>query len=270
MQDEQQNEVEVAEEVETPPAEVSTSVKKAEVVEEIEDRRPKFIQGMEAFVDTKLFQGLMLITTIYALIGTDIAAWIGLSQAQYHVLHWVSFIALILFFVEWILQWICKDGYYDGGKGFFFWLDFIAALSLIPDVPWISEPLAAAMGLGGGAGGGLAIARAGRAARAGARAGRTMQALPYVCCRGTNRRAGPSQNLDPDGGMHGECDRLYAVIPGRRRVGRVPRAGGRSKGQCIRTLSVVVVQPASSDAGGVHDPTSEFFILYFRVYLHDK
>ena len=44
----------------------------------------------------------------------------------------------------------------------------------------------------------------------------------------------------------------------------------RSKGQCIRTLSVVVVQPASSDAGGVHDPTSEFFILYFRVYLHDK
>ena len=172
MQDEQQNEVEVAEEVETSPAEVSTSVKETEVAEEIEDPRPKFIQNMEAFVDTKLFQGLMLITTIYALIGTDIAAWVGLSQEQYHVMHWVSFIALILFFVEWFLQWACKDGYFDGGKGFFFWLDFIAALSLIPDVPWIAEPLAAAMGLGGGAGGGLAIARAGRAARAGARAGR--------------------------------------------------------------------------------------------------
>lgn len=173
MQDEQQNnEVEVAEDVETSPAEVSTSAKEPEVAEEIEDPQPTFIQKMEAFVDTKLFQGLMLITTIYALIGTDIAAWVGLSQSQYHVLHWVSFIALILFFVEWFLQWICKDGYFDGGKGFFFWLDFIAALSLIPDVPWIAEPLAAAMGLGGGAGGGLAIARAGRAARAGARAGR--------------------------------------------------------------------------------------------------
>ena len=172
MQDEQQNEVEVAEEVETSPTEVETSAKETEVAEEIEVSEPTFINKMEAFVDTKLFQGLMLVTTIYALIGTDIAAWVGISQASYHVLHWISFIALILFFVEWFLQWICKDGYFDGGKGFFFWLDFIAALSLIPDVPWIAEPLAAAMGLGGGAGGGLAIARAGRAARAGARAGR--------------------------------------------------------------------------------------------------
>ena len=172
MQDEQQNEVEVAEEVETSPTEVETSAKETEVAEEIEVSEPTFINKMEAFVDTKLFQGLMLVTTIYALIGTDIAAWVGISQEQYHVLHWISFIALILFFVEWFLQWICKDGYFDGGKGFFFWLDFIAALSLIPDVPWIAEPLAAAMGLGGGAGGGLAIARAGRAARAGARAGR--------------------------------------------------------------------------------------------------
>lgn len=172
LRDEQQNEVEVAEEVETAPTEVGTSAREPEVAEEIEVSERTFIEKMEAFVDTKLFQGLMLITTIYALIGTDIAAWAGLSQGGYHILHWVSFIALILFFVEWILQWICKDGYYDGGKGFFFWLDFIAALSLIPDVPWIAEPLAAAMGLGGGAGGGLAIARAGRAARAGARAGR--------------------------------------------------------------------------------------------------
>ena len=179
MQDEQQNGVEVAEEVETSPAEVETSpaevsasAKGTEVPEEIEDPRPKLIQNMEAFVDTKLFQALMLITTIYALIGTDIAAWVGISQEQYKIMHTVSFIALILFFVEWFLQWICKDGYFNGGKGFFFWLDFIAALSLIPDVPMIAEPLAAAMGMGGGAGGGLAIARAGRAARAGARAGR--------------------------------------------------------------------------------------------------
>jgi len=179
LQDEQQNEVEVAEEVETSPAEVSASpaevsasAKGTEVPEEIEDPRPKLIQNMEAFVDTKLFQALMLITTIYALIGTDIAAWVGISQEQYKIMHTVSFIALILFFVEWFLQWICKDGYFNGGKGFFFWLDFIAALSLIPDVPMIAEPLAAAMGMGGGAGGGLAIARAGRAARAGARAGR--------------------------------------------------------------------------------------------------
>ena len=176
MQDEQQNEVEVAEEVETSPAEVSASPAEvsasAKETEEIEDSRPQFIQKMEAFVDTKLFQALMLITTIYALIGTDIAAWVGISQEQYKIMHTVSFIALILFFVEWFLQWMCKDGYFNGGKGFFFWLDFIAALSLIPDVPMIAEPLAAAMGMGGGAGGGLAIARAGRAARAGARAGR--------------------------------------------------------------------------------------------------
>ena len=176
LQDEQQNEVEVAEEVETSPAEVSASPAEvsasAKETEEIEDSRPQFIQSMEAFVDTKLFQALMLITTIYALIGTDIAAWVGISQEQYKIMHTVSLIALILFFVEWFLQWMCKDGYFNGGKGFFFWLDFIAALSLIPDVPMISEPLAAAMGMGGGAGGGLAIARAGRAARAGARAGR--------------------------------------------------------------------------------------------------
>ena len=125
MQDEQQNEVEVAEEVETSTAEVSASpaevsASPAEVsasakeTEEIEDSRPQFIQKMEAFVDTKLFQALMLITTIYALIGTDIAAWVGISQEQYKIMHTVSLIALILFFVEWFLQWMCKDGYFNG------------------------------------------------------------------------------------------------------------------------------------------------------------
>ena len=124
LQDEQQNEVEVAEEAETSPAEVSASPAEvkasAKETEEIEDSRPQFIQKMEAFVDTKLFQALMLITTIYALIGTDIAAWVGISQEQYKIMHTVSLIALILFFVEWFLQWMCKDGYFNGGKGFFF------------------------------------------------------------------------------------------------------------------------------------------------------
>ena len=56
LQDEQQNEVEVAEEVETSPAEVSASPAEvsasAKETEEIEDSRPQFIQKMEAFVDT--------------------------------------------------------------------------------------------------------------------------------------------------------------------------------------------------------------------------
>ena len=102
MQDEQQqNEGEVDEEVETAPTEVGTSAREPEVAEEIEVSKPTLINKMEAFVDTKLFQGLMLITTIYALIGTDIAAWVGISQEQYKIMHTVSLIALILFFVEW-------------------------------------------------------------------------------------------------------------------------------------------------------------------------
>lgn len=46
--------------------------------------------------------------------------------------------AMVLFAIEIILNSIVIDDY---KYSFFFWLDIIATLSLIPDIDWIADPI---------------------------------------------------------------------------------------------------------------------------------
>ena len=121
-----------------------------------------------AFVNNPVVSSLMMIATIYALIGLDFVAWFKMPSKYDMIIDVTSAIALFLFFAEFGLKTYAEQGYV---WSFFFWLDFVAAVSLVPDVPWIVDPIKNYFGLGVG-GSALSLARAGRAARAGARAGR--------------------------------------------------------------------------------------------------
>merc|ERR1719235_1582465 len=64
---------------------------------------------------------------------------------------------------------------------FFFWLDSIATASLIPDIPWLFSLAVNMYGtVGTGAGADYGLARAGRAARVGTRAGRIVRLVKLV------------------------------------------------------------------------------------------
>jgi hypothetical protein len=78
---------------------------------------------------------MMTLITIYALIGDDIRAFSTTKSAD---IYFYSFhtIALILFALEIMVQSCVVD---DFKYGLLFWLDVIATLSLILDIPMILD-----------------------------------------------------------------------------------------------------------------------------------
>lgn len=85
------------------------------------------------FIDGKFVTILMTMVTLWALFGDDIR--LGATNKAVDFWFYLSFlISLVLFFVELIVTSIVLPEY---KYSFFFWLDVIATVSLIPDVPWI-------------------------------------------------------------------------------------------------------------------------------------
>ena len=84
----------------------------------------------------------------------------------------ITFLCFLLFTFEWIILTWCAPEYL---WSFFFFLDALAAASLIPDVIELFAPTPDAKGSVGGGTDSLTIARAGRAARAGTRAARIVR-----------------------------------------------------------------------------------------------
>ena len=77
----------------------------------------------------------MAFVTIYALVGDDLRLWT--MDKWVDVYHYSALmICFILFTVEIIVNSIALD---DFKYSFYFWLDIIATLSLIPDIIWMSE-----------------------------------------------------------------------------------------------------------------------------------
>jgi len=77
----------------------------------------------------------MTIITIFALFGDDMRLWLTAKDAD--IVFFVGFvISFILFAVElFVNSCVLPEFKYS----FFFWLDFIAALSLVPDIPWLLD-----------------------------------------------------------------------------------------------------------------------------------
>ena len=75
----------------------------------------------------------MMMVTIYALFFDDIRI-LALPPSADFTCDIVTLICIVLYLIELVLGLIAIDGYF---LSFFFWLDLLAALSMIPDVSFI-------------------------------------------------------------------------------------------------------------------------------------
>ena len=108
----------------------------------------------------------MLIITVWALFGADIII-MSIDKTADPAFETVSIILFIVFMVELIINSLTQDKYF---LSFFWFLDLVAALSMLLDVESIRDAL-----MGTDDNQDLTVARAGRAARAGTRAGRLLK-----------------------------------------------------------------------------------------------
>ena len=95
--------------------------------------RPEWKKKIERLLENWWTVGLMMIVTIYALFFDDLRI-IFLPPSTDIVWDWVTLICIILYMAELILASIAIEGYFFS---FFFWLDLVAAVSMIPDVGFL-------------------------------------------------------------------------------------------------------------------------------------
>jgi hypothetical protein len=77
----------------------------------------------------------MTLTTLFALFGDDLTKWLA-SVAVDFGFQICLIIAFVLFALELLIQSCVVD---DFKYSFFFWLDLIATISLIPDIQWFMD-----------------------------------------------------------------------------------------------------------------------------------
>ena len=98
----------------------------------------------------------MTLITFYALFFDDIRM-IGFEKDQDDGFFAITLIGMLAFTVEIILASLVMDDYWNS---FFFWLDLVSTISMIPDCGWIWEPLT-----GGGGTNATDLAKTSRAGR---------------------------------------------------------------------------------------------------------
>ena len=114
-------------------------------------------------LNNRYFQFFVGIATIYAIIGLEVFE-ASFGSSRFLGLGICTFLSFLLFLFEIVSSSLCIEHY---TFSFFWWLDVVGTLSLIPDVPFIWPDT---MSLDG-----LALARAGRVARTGTRAIRVVR-----------------------------------------------------------------------------------------------
>jgi len=122
----------------------------------------------------------MTIVTIYALLGEDIKL-LATTKSSDDVFITLTSICLVLFSIELLLQSIGKDGFLNS---FFFWLDLVSTVSLITDIPVIMNALSGKEDNDGSSdtlnSDSSKLARAGRGARIGTKAGRLTRVIRLI------------------------------------------------------------------------------------------
>jgi hypothetical protein len=79
----------------------------------------------------------MTIVTAYSLFFDDIRVFL-LPKSVDETCFAVTFVSMMLFAIEITIATYAKDDYVFS---FFFWLDIISTVTMIPDIPWIWEPM---------------------------------------------------------------------------------------------------------------------------------
>lgn len=118
-------------------------------------------------------QIISLIMTLFALFMFDINAALLHPNADFTIQLIMTF-AFVFFVLELIFAAIANKNFY---KDLFFWLDVIATLSIIPDVPWLMDGVMIMLGQEPSDGTPDAVRAGGRVARVGARAARMVRVM---------------------------------------------------------------------------------------------
>ena len=97
----------------------------------------KIKKKIQDIIEGKTVTIIMTLVTIFALIGDDIRIWVTDKEADPYFI-----VGLILSFALFALEILLNTVVTDEFKySFFFWLDIIATLSLIPDIAWVTDIL---------------------------------------------------------------------------------------------------------------------------------
>ena len=99
---------------------------------------------MRDFLDHYAVVLYMTTITVYALFFEDIRV-IFFPKSSDDVFYGITLISMICFGIELTIGAIALEDYY---LGFFFWLDLVSTVSMIPDCGWLWDPIT---GEGGGA-----------------------------------------------------------------------------------------------------------------------
>ena len=126
--------------------------------------------AMKRCLESPIFQALTFLCTIFALFAFDFNLALGNKRTD-TIMDFATLAAFSIFVIEICLSLLCTKGYLK----FFFWLDFIATISLYFEISFFLESFEnTGMGMGLNE---FALARAGRAAKVGARAGRLLRLI---------------------------------------------------------------------------------------------
>lgn len=134
---------------------------------------------VEKFLDHLVTQVIIILVTIYALTGEDFRLLFFGIEAD-NIFMYLNIVTFIIFSLELVFACFSKKEYCNS---FFFWLDFISALSILTDI----EPVwAAIVGEANSAENqenqtdAMQLIRAARGARIGTRAGRMARAVRLI------------------------------------------------------------------------------------------
>lgn len=101
-----------------------------------EDDEAKLRQRIRDILDGTWVTSIMTMVTLWALFGDDIR--LLTTQKDADNFFYASFVVMLfLFILDIFFNSLVMDDY---KYSFFFWLDVIAAISLVPDIPWIFDP----------------------------------------------------------------------------------------------------------------------------------
>lgn len=108
----------------------------------------------------------MTLITVYSLFFDDIRT-LSLPPSEDDTVYGISTACMVCFAIEIFFACLAKDEYF---LSFFFWLDVIATLSMIPDIGWIWNAIT---------GGGKGVANAGSLAKT-SRASRVTRVIRVI------------------------------------------------------------------------------------------
>lgn len=102
-------------------------------VQPVDTKRPKWKIKIEKTLENYVIVGTMSAITVYSLFFDDIRS-LALDPVHDDICFGITCFCFVMFAIEIFFASISKEVYF---MTFFFWLDVVSTISMIPDIGWI-------------------------------------------------------------------------------------------------------------------------------------